>query len=139
MTSVAARFDTTPSELAKLNRLPQRLPLFPGQVLYIPAERAAGRPTSGNATDSTTNSDTYQLRRPSDPTSDDALAPGATTAAGATDLPWSDGAADQERGNKWSTPDKVKLVQNFALNCYSMCKSNIMYSYFYIIHPIKCD
>lgn len=35
LTSVAARFDTTPSELAKLNRLGARL-VFPGQVLRVP-------------------------------------------------------------------------------------------------------
>ncbi|KDR11626.1 Oxidation resistance protein 1, partial [Zootermopsis nevadensis] len=35
LTSVAARFDTTPSELTKLNRLTTRL-IFPGQVLYVP-------------------------------------------------------------------------------------------------------
>jgi len=40
LTSVAACFDTTPGELAKLNKLPQRLPLFPGQVLYVPSRDA---------------------------------------------------------------------------------------------------
>ncbi|XP_067014093.2 oxidation resistance protein 1 isoform X2 [Anabrus simplex] len=35
LTSVAARFDTTPSELAEINRLNTRL-LFPGQVLQVP-------------------------------------------------------------------------------------------------------
>ncbi|GAB6029687.1 hypothetical protein CHUAL_005414 [Chamberlinius hualienensis] len=34
LTSVAARFETTPSELVKLNRLVNRL-VFPGQVIYI--------------------------------------------------------------------------------------------------------
>ncbi|XP_033727121.1 oxidation resistance protein 1-like isoform X2 [Pecten maximus] len=33
--SIAAFFDTTPSELKKLNRLTSRL-IFPGQVLYVP-------------------------------------------------------------------------------------------------------
>ncbi|XP_046393013.1 oxidation resistance protein 1 isoform X3 [Ischnura elegans] len=37
LTSVAARFDTTPSELCKLNRLASRL-IFPGQLLYVPAK-----------------------------------------------------------------------------------------------------
>jgi LysM repeat protein len=41
LTSVAARFDTTPSELTKLNRLTTRL-IFPGQVLYVPNKQAAG-------------------------------------------------------------------------------------------------
>lgn len=35
MTSVAARFDTTPSELTKLNRLATPF-IFPGQQLYVP-------------------------------------------------------------------------------------------------------
>lgn len=106
LTSVAARFDTTPSELAKLNRLPQRMPLFPGQVLYIPAERAAGRPPPGGTSDPG-NSEQPQQRRTSDSATDDTSAPGTTTAAGATDLPYynlTDGAADQERGNKWLSP-----------------------------------
>ncbi|XP_064597789.1 LOW QUALITY PROTEIN: oxidation resistance protein 1-like [Liolophura sinensis] len=33
--SIAAQFDTTPSELAKLNKLPSRM-IFPGQVIYVP-------------------------------------------------------------------------------------------------------
>ncbi|XP_064081814.1 oxidation resistance protein 1-like isoform X7 [Macrobrachium nipponense] len=39
LTSVAARFDTTPSELTKLNRLNTRF-LFPGQVLAVPDKSA---------------------------------------------------------------------------------------------------
>ncbi|XP_022257322.1 oxidation resistance protein 1-like isoform X1 [Limulus polyphemus] len=35
LTSIAARFDTTPSELTKINRLTSRL-IFSGQILYIP-------------------------------------------------------------------------------------------------------
>lgn len=35
LTSVAARFDTTPSELTKLNRLATPF-IFPGQQLYVP-------------------------------------------------------------------------------------------------------
>ena len=35
MTSLAARFDTTPSELTKLNRLATSF-IFPGQQLYVP-------------------------------------------------------------------------------------------------------
>ncbi|PSN39309.1 hypothetical protein C0J52_15577 [Blattella germanica] len=41
LTSVAARFDTTPSELTKLNRLTTRL-IFPGQVLYVPDKQGTG-------------------------------------------------------------------------------------------------
>lgn len=43
MTSVAARFDTTPSELTKLNRLTTRL-IFPGQVLYVPDKQGGRAP-----------------------------------------------------------------------------------------------
>ncbi|XP_024080710.1 nuclear receptor coactivator 7 isoform X3 [Cimex lectularius] len=39
LTSVAARFDTTPSELAKLNRLASRT-VFPGQVIRVPDKSA---------------------------------------------------------------------------------------------------
>jgi LysM repeat protein len=38
LTSVAARFDTTPSELAILNRLSSRT-LFPGQILRVPDKK----------------------------------------------------------------------------------------------------
>lgn len=59
LTSVAARFDTTPSELAKMNRLATRL-VFPGQVLYVPDKRPAGSttpPTSLDAQDSESQED----------------------------------------------------------------------------------
>jgi hypothetical protein len=52
----------TPGELAKLNKLPQRLPLFPGQVLYVPARdaeadaEAAERRTSNSSIDEPTTS-----------------------------------------------------------------------------------
>ncbi|XP_073985556.1 TLD domain-containing protein mustard isoform X10 [Rhodnius prolixus] len=39
LTSVAARFDTTPSELAKLNRLASRT-VFPGQIIRVPDKSA---------------------------------------------------------------------------------------------------
>lgn len=37
LAGIAARFDTTPSELVKLNRLVSRL-IFPGQTLYVPCK-----------------------------------------------------------------------------------------------------
>ncbi len=40
LTSVAARFDTTPSELAILNRLPART-VFPGQEIRVPLKKHA--------------------------------------------------------------------------------------------------
>ncbi|XP_047107713.1 nuclear receptor coactivator 7 isoform X7 [Schistocerca piceifrons] len=46
LTSVAARFDTTPSELAKLNRLGARL-IFPGQVLRVPLRGPAADSAEG--------------------------------------------------------------------------------------------
>ncbi|GIY90163.1 hypothetical protein CDAR_581552 [Caerostris darwini] len=38
LAGIAARFDTTPSELAKLNRLAARM-VFPGQLLFVPEKR----------------------------------------------------------------------------------------------------
>ncbi|XP_020287572.1 nuclear receptor coactivator 7 isoform X3 [Pseudomyrmex gracilis] len=49
LTSVAARFDTTPSELSKLNRLGSTF-IYSGQQLWVPA-KGEGRPGSGSATD----------------------------------------------------------------------------------------
>lgn len=40
LTSIAARFDTTPSELTKLNRLATPF-VFPGQQLYVPLRETA--------------------------------------------------------------------------------------------------
>ncbi|XP_076270975.1 TLD domain-containing protein mustard isoform X17 [Rhynchophorus ferrugineus] len=48
LTSVAARFDTTPSELTKLNRLGTPY-IFPGQQLYVPL-REANEDDSGGST-----------------------------------------------------------------------------------------
>ncbi|XP_026678581.1 uncharacterized protein LOC113466943 [Diaphorina citri] len=56
LTSVAARFDTTPSELAILNRLHSRT-VFPGQVIRVPEKTkrrkkprisSTDQPSSGN-------------------------------------------------------------------------------------------
>ncbi|GFQ94561.1 nuclear receptor coactivator 7 [Trichonephila clavata] len=41
LAGIAARFDTTPSELAKLNRLSARM-VFPGQLLFVPEKRNRG-------------------------------------------------------------------------------------------------
>lgn len=49
LTSVAARFDTTPSELSKLNRLGSTF-IYPGQQLWVPA-KGEGRPGGGTAAD----------------------------------------------------------------------------------------
>ncbi|XP_076666761.1 TLD domain-containing protein mustard isoform X10 [Andrena cerasifolii] len=49
LTSVAARFDTTPSELSKLNRLGSTF-IYPGQQLCVPA-KGEGRPGGGTTGD----------------------------------------------------------------------------------------
>ncbi|XP_015440161.1 PREDICTED: oxidation resistance protein 1 isoform X5 [Dufourea novaeangliae] len=49
LTSVAARFDTTPSELSKLNRLGSTF-IYPGQQLWVPA-KGEGRLGGGTADD----------------------------------------------------------------------------------------
>ncbi|XP_032676394.1 oxidation resistance protein 1 isoform X6 [Odontomachus brunneus] len=49
LTSVAARFDTTPSELSKLNRLGSTF-IYSGQQLWVPA-KGEGRPGGGTTTD----------------------------------------------------------------------------------------
>ncbi|KAK2583744.1 hypothetical protein KPH14_009661 [Odynerus spinipes] len=49
LTSVAARFDTTPSELSKLNRLGSTF-IYPGQQLWVPA-KGEGRPGAGTTID----------------------------------------------------------------------------------------
>ncbi|CAH1133819.1 unnamed protein product [Ceutorhynchus assimilis] len=47
LTSVAARFDTTPSELTKLNRLATPY-IFPGQQLYVPLRENAELDSEGS-------------------------------------------------------------------------------------------
>ncbi|KAG7202612.1 hypothetical protein KM043_009798 [Ampulex compressa] len=49
LTSVAARFDTTPSELSKLNRLGSTF-IYSGQQLWVPA-KGEGRPGGGTTAD----------------------------------------------------------------------------------------
>ncbi|XP_018351332.1 PREDICTED: oxidation resistance protein 1 isoform X7 [Trachymyrmex septentrionalis] len=49
LTSVAARFDTTPSELSKLNRLGSTF-IYSGQQLWVPA-KGEGRPGGGSIAD----------------------------------------------------------------------------------------
>lgn len=41
LNSVAARFDITPSELRKLNRLASNL-IFPGQLIHVPEKKVSG-------------------------------------------------------------------------------------------------
>ncbi|KAG8195324.1 hypothetical protein JTE90_028466 [Oedothorax gibbosus] len=46
LAGIAARFDTTPSELAKLNRLSARM-VFPGQQLFVPEKKNKGTEEEG--------------------------------------------------------------------------------------------
>lgn len=50
LTSVAARFDTTPSELSKLNRLGSTF-VYPGQQLWVPIKGEARLGGDGTALD----------------------------------------------------------------------------------------
>ena len=53
--SIAARFETTPSELTKLNRLSTRY-LFPGQSLLVPLRAGHGRTNPGSVDQGTRHS-----------------------------------------------------------------------------------
>ncbi|XP_066906102.1 oxidation resistance protein 1 isoform X8 [Halyomorpha halys] len=76
LTSVAARFDTTPSELVKLNRLAART-VFPGQVIRVPDkegkkekegdEDGASHTTSTERSDNTDEEDMLETLRVSSP------------------------------------------------------------------------
>lgn len=55
LTSVAARFDTTPSELTGLNKLNSSF-IYPGQVLLVP-DKSAGGSVDGSASDGTDGAD----------------------------------------------------------------------------------
>ncbi|XP_044743492.1 oxidation resistance protein 1 isoform X3 [Chrysoperla carnea] len=63
LTSVAARFDTTPSELTKLNRLVSSF-IFPGQILRVP-DRSEQQLSSTDPHDSTHTNDS-QLSTPTE-------------------------------------------------------------------------
>ncbi|NP_001139127.1 oxygen resistance gene 1 [Bombyx mori] len=54
LTSLAARFDTTPSELTKLNRLATQF-IFPGQTLLVPDKRKDGDKESDGPSESGDN------------------------------------------------------------------------------------
>ncbi|KOB76480.1 BmOXR1 protein, partial [Operophtera brumata] len=54
LTSLAARFDTTPSELAKLNRIATQI-IFPGQTLLVPDKRKDGDKESDGPSESGDN------------------------------------------------------------------------------------
>lgn len=66
LTSVAARFDTTPSELSKLNRLGSTF-IYPGQQLWVPVK---GEGAIGASYSESTGSETTQDGQ------DEAISPG---------------------------------------------------------------
>lgn len=55
LTSVAARFDTTPSELTGLNKLNSSF-IYPGQLLLVP-DKSAAASADGSASDGTDGGD----------------------------------------------------------------------------------
>lgn len=73
--SLAARFDTTPSELTQLNRLKSRM-IFPGQVLAVPDRSGNKEMGDGNADTNKTQDALSSIRPPlSSGFSGDALRP----------------------------------------------------------------
>ncbi|XP_052753621.1 nuclear receptor coactivator 7 isoform X22 [Galleria mellonella] len=66
LTSVAARFDTTPSELTKLNRLATQF-IFPGQTLLVPDKKKDGDKDSDGPSESGDNTSESTQGPPSEP------------------------------------------------------------------------
>ncbi|XP_046967328.1 oxidation resistance protein 1 isoform X5 [Vanessa cardui] len=66
LTSLAARFDTTPSELTKLNRLATQF-IFPGQTLLVPDKRKDGDKDSDGPSESGDNTSESTQGAPSEP------------------------------------------------------------------------
>ncbi|XP_037964087.2 oxidation resistance protein 1 isoform X3 [Plutella xylostella] len=66
LTSLAARFDTTPSELTKLNRLATQF-IFPGQTLLVPDKRKDGDKDADGRSDSGDNTSESTQGAPSEP------------------------------------------------------------------------
>ncbi|XP_060810602.1 nuclear receptor coactivator 7 isoform X5 [Amyelois transitella] len=66
LTSLAARFDTTPSELTKLNRLATQF-IFPGQTLLVPDKRKDGDKDSDGPSESGDNTSESTAGAPSEP------------------------------------------------------------------------
>ncbi|KAJ8734907.1 hypothetical protein PYW08_014157 [Mythimna loreyi] len=87
LTSLAARFDTTPSELTKLNRLATQF-IFPGQTLLVPDKRKDGDKDSDGPSESGDNTSESTQGPPSEPANEkemlDSLRPGSPEASNAT-------------------------------------------------------
>ncbi|CAH2990193.1 unnamed protein product [Chilo suppressalis] len=66
LTSLAARFDTTPSELTKLNRLATQF-IFPGQTLLVPDKRKDGDKESDGPSESGDTTSESTQGPPSEP------------------------------------------------------------------------
>ncbi|KAM3966858.1 TLD domain-containing protein mustard isoform 3-T4 [Aphomia sociella] len=66
LTSLAARFDTTPSELTKLNRLATQF-IFPGQTLLVPDKKKDGDKDSDGPSESGDNTSESTQGPPSEP------------------------------------------------------------------------
>ncbi|XP_050553443.1 oxidation resistance protein 1 isoform X9 [Spodoptera frugiperda] len=83
LTSLAARFDTTPSELTKLNRLATQF-IFPGQTLLVPDKRKDGDKDSDGPSESGDNTSESTQGPPSEPAQEkeilDSLRPGSPEA-----------------------------------------------------------
>ncbi|CAH0722765.1 unnamed protein product, partial [Brenthis ino] len=66
LTSLAARFDTTPSELTKLNRLATQF-IFPGQTLLVPDKKKDGDKDSDGPSESGDNTSESTQGAPGEP------------------------------------------------------------------------
>ncbi|CAH2068872.1 unnamed protein product, partial [Iphiclides podalirius] len=90
LTSVAARFDTTPSELTKLNRLATQF-IFPGQSLLVPDKRKDGDKESDGPSESGDNTSESTQGAPSEPAQEkeilDSLRPVSPEAPASSNAP----------------------------------------------------
>ncbi|CAK1600006.1 unnamed protein product [Parnassius mnemosyne] len=90
LTSVAAHFDTTPSELTKLNRLATQF-VFPGQTLLVPDKRKDGDKDSDGPSESGDNTSESTQGAPSEPAQEkeilDSLRPVSPEAPASSNAP----------------------------------------------------
>ncbi|XP_013166676.1 PREDICTED: oxidation resistance protein 1 isoform X6 [Papilio xuthus] len=90
LTSLAARFDTTPSELTKLNRLATQF-IFPGQTLLVPDKRKDGDKESDGPSESGDNTSESTQGAPSEPAQEkeilDSLRPVSPEAPASSNAP----------------------------------------------------
>ncbi|XP_068628973.1 nuclear receptor coactivator 7 isoform X3 [Battus philenor] len=90
LTSLAARFDTTPSELTKLNRLATQF-IFPGQTLLVPDKRKDGDKDSDGPSESGDTTSESTQGAPSEPAQEkeilDSLRPVSPEAPASSNAP----------------------------------------------------